>query len=396
MQQRRPERTRLRRAAPALGVALLLGSVVVLGTLSGCSLLSFKSPERPLPPRDLNARILMRELAAQFVAAVGRSGQDIAGTEKDPAVLENTLRWEIAAVDATRRAATQMAPMLSLLDTWALALQMQAFVGADGAGATLFGSHQAAVRGVTDEFADGAQALAQRVLTAQEFGDYHNFVIGYAREYPLQDLTFARPSVIVLWSRGKGAETSLTSSLGTIPEAMTDMAQRMQIYGDTVPEQAVRRAQLALRESGYTQGDVRQQLQRLDAQLDRLTAVAQSTPQLMNGAIAEVRRSLRDVLDRLDASSRATTEALRTERIALFADLQSERQVTLAALDGQRKALTADAARIADQGVKSAGAQLRYLAGEVLGLLIVLAVLMFGLPFAAGYLIGRARQRRSA
>ena len=41
--------------------------------------------------------------------------------------------------------------------------------------------------------------------------------------------------------------------------------------------------------------------------------------------------------------------------------------------------------------MKSAGEQLRYLAGEVLGLLIVLAVIVLGLPFAAGYLLGRTR-----
>jgi hypothetical protein len=396
MQRRCPERTRWWRAAPLLGVALLLGSAAVLGSLAGCSLLSLKSPERPLSARDLNARILTRELAGQFIAAVGRSASDIAGTESDPAILDNSLRWEIAAVAETRRAETQIAPLMSLLDTWALAAQLQAFLGEGGAGAALFGTHQGAVRGVTDEFAAGAEALARQLLAPGELSAYQNFVAGFVREYPLRDLSFARPSVVELWSHAQGATTPLVDSLGTIPEAMSDVAQRLQIYGETTPGQIIGRTQLALRESGYTQGDVRQQLQRLDAQLDRLTAVAESAPQLMNGAIAEVRRSLRDVIERLDASSRATTEALRTERIALFADLQRERQVTLAALDAQRKALTADAARIADQGVKSAGEQLRYLAGEVLGLLIVLAVLMLGLPFAAGFLVGRARHRRGA
>jgi hypothetical protein len=396
MQRRCPQRTRLWRAGPLLGLVLLLGSVAVLGSLAGCSLLSLKSPERPLSARDLNARILTRELAGQFIAAVGRSASDIAGTESDPAILDNSLRWEIATVAETRRAETQIAPLMSLLDTWALAAQLQAFLGEGGAGAALFGTHQGAVRGVTDEFAAGAEALARQLLAPGELSAYQNFVAGFVREYPLRDLSFARPSVVELWSHAQGATTPLVDSLGTIPEAMSDMAQRLQIYGETTPGQIIGRTQLALRESGYTQGDVRQQLQRLDAQLDRLTAVAESAPQLMNGAIAEVRRSLRDVIERLDASSRATTEALRTERIALFADLQRERQVTLAALDAQRKALTADAARIADQGVKSAGEQLRYLAGEVLGLLIVLAVLMLGLPFAAGFLVGRARHRRGA
>ena len=49
--------------------------------LSACSLISLKTPERPLSPRDLNARILTRELSAQFVASVNRCADDItAGT----------------------------------------------------------------------------------------------------------------------------------------------------------------------------------------------------------------------------------------------------------------------------------------------------------------------------
>ncbi len=396
MQRRRPDRTRWRGAAALCGVALLLGSVTVLGSLAGCSLLSLKSPERPLSARDLNARILTRELAAQFIAAVGRSASDIAGSESDPAILDNSLRWEIAAVAETRRAETQIAPLMSLLDTWALAAQMQAFLGAGGAGAALFGTHQAAVRGVTDEFAAGAEALARQLLAPGELSAYQNFVAGYVREYPLHDLTFARPSVVGLWSHAHGATTPLVDSLGTIPEAMSDMAQRLQIYGDTTPGQIMGRTQLALRESGYGQGDLKARLRQLDEQLERLTVVAESTPQLMQGTVTELRRSVRDVLDRLDASERATTQALHTERTALFADIQTERQAIVAALDVQRQALAADAARIAGQGVKSAGEQLRYLAGEVLGLLIVLAVLMLALPFAAGYLLGRARHGRGA
>jgi len=89
-------------------------------------------------------------------------------------------------------------------------------------------------------------------------------------------------------------------------------------------------------------------------------------------------------------------EAVHSERSALFTDLQSEREAVLAAVDSQRKALALDAGRLADQVVRASGQQVRYLAGEVLGLLIVLSAVVLGLPFAAGYLLGRARQGRNA
>jgi hypothetical protein len=85
---------------------------------------------------------------------------------------------------------------------------------------------------------------------------------------------------------------------------------------------------------------------------------------------------------------------LHAERVALFADLRSERTAVMAELDVERKALAGDAATLASRVVKETGAQLRELVAEVLLLLIVLAVVVLGLPFAAGYLLGRARHGR--
>jgi hypothetical protein len=369
---------------------------VTLLALAGCSLLSFKSPERPLSTRDLNARVLTRELSAEFVTAVERCADDVVAGEKDPAVLDNTLRWEIAAVGESRRAATRMAPMMSLLDTWAFAVQMKAFAAEGAPGGALFGVHQEAVRTVSDKYANDAQALAHRLIAPRELADYQRFVSDYARDNPLRDLEFARPSVVELWSREKGADTRLVDSLGTIPEAMADAGDRLQIYGETVPQQLMRRTQLALHEAGYSQSDLQASLRTLDERLARLSAVAESTPDLVHDAETQVRASLREVLDRLDASSARMIAAVHAERAALFTDLQSEREAVLAAVDTQRKALALDAGRLADQVVKRSGEEARELAAEVLVMLIVLAVVVLGLPFLAGYLLGRARQGRAS
>jgi hypothetical protein len=340
----------------------------------------------------VSARILTRELSSQFVAAVARCTEDISATETDPAVLDNALRWEIAAIAQSRRAATRMTPMMSLLDTWALAAQMKAFMGEGAAGGSLFGTHQQQVREVSGNFADDTEALARRLIAPGEFGEYQSFIHEYVRQHPLQGLSFTRASVIESWSREKGGDPRLVDSVGTIPQALTDVAERLQIYGDTVPTQALRTTQLALRGSGYSRRDVQAALMQLDERLARLSAVAESTPELVHGAEAQVRQSLREVLERLDASSRAAGETLRTERTALFAEIRSEREALVAAADVQRKALGVDAARIADEVVRTSGEQARYVAREVMLLLVLLALIVLGLPFAAGYAVGRARR----
>ncbi|HWZ61441.1 MAG TPA: hypothetical protein VNX02_00345 [Steroidobacteraceae bacterium] len=357
----------------------------------GCSLISLKSPERPLSARDLNARILTRELSAQYVAGVSSLASDIAASESDTAVLDNALRWEIGAVGASRRAATRMAPMMSLLDSWALAQQLEAFSAEGAPGGALFGAHSRAVHELDAAYATDAEALARRLATPQEFARYQGFVAEYARAHPLTDLTFTRASVVALWSREQKADTPLIDSLGTIPEALNDASDRLEIYGDTVPTQMMRKTELALSESGFGHGDLRSALHQLDERLERLTAAAESAPELVRSAQADVRASLREVLAQLDSSSRAAQGTLHSERVALFADLQGERAAVVAAADAQRRALTEDAGRISTRVVHEAGVQLRDLAAEVLLLGIVVTVILLGLPFAAGYFLGRAR-----
>jgi hypothetical protein len=374
-------------------VRLCLAALLLLA-LSGCSLISLKSPEKPLTPQELDARIRTRAVSAQFIAAVTRSAQNIEASDDDPGVLDNTLRWEVSAVVQSRRAATQMAPMLSLLDTWALAEQLKAFVSPTGAGGTLFGTHQGPIREICDDYAADAEEIGRSVLKPQELAQFQQFVAGYVKQYPLRDLSFERGSVVELWSREHAGQDKLIDSLGSIPEALADAAQRLQIYGETVPAEVMHETELSLRESGYSRTDLHAALERLDERMERLTAVAESSPEVVRGAEAEVRQSLREVLERLSASSRDTTEALRTERIALFADLQAERQALVTAFDAQRKLLATDGARVADQLVRTGGQQVRSLVGEVLLLLILLALVLLGLPFAAGYAVGRARARR--
>lgn len=369
-------------------VSAIACAALVTG-VAGCSLLTIKTPEKPLSTRDLNARILTRELSAQFIYAVQLCAEDVVRTEKDPFLLQNSLRWQMAAVANSRRAATQTAPLMSLLDSWALGVQMAAFTGG-AAGGDLFGAHQQCAQRVSDGYATANEELARRLLSVSEFKHYQEFVEAYAREHPLTDLNFARVSVVELWSRQQGAEVKLIDSMGTIPEAMADVADRLQIYGDTVPSEVMWKTQLALQESGYTGTDVHAALKDLDARFAALTAVADSAPEHVHDAVMDLRKSLIEVIDRMNAAAAGTLARVGAERGAMLADLRSEREATLLAVDAQRRALTSDAARIANDLVVSSGDQARRFAREAM----VLVILVLGLPFVAGYLVGRARQAR--
>ena len=376
--------------------ARLLAAAAVLACVAGCSLISLKSPERPLSARDLNARILTRDFSYHFIAVVEQCADDIAANDSDPEVLANALRWKIGAAAESQRAATRLAPMMALLDTWALASQMQQFLSQGRPGGALFGSRQEVALTAASELDEGAQDLARRLIAPGEFGQYQQFVASYTREHPLRNLGFVRASVVELWSQrtGAGAGTRLVDSIGTIPEAMEDVSERIKITSDALALQTIWRTELVLRESGYSQSDIRAALRQLDERLARVSAAAESAPQLVHEAVADVRRSVIDLLRQVDSSAASILETLRTERAALSADVRTEREAVVLAAGAERQAIARDAARIADQVVKSSGEQARALAREVLLLLIVLAIVVLGLPFAAGYLVGRARPGR--
>jgi hypothetical protein len=391
---RRPGRSR-GSAASSIGARLSAAAALLL-CVAGCSLISVRSPERPLSSRDLNARILTREFSYHFIAVVAQCADDIGAHDSDPEVLANALRWKIGAAAESQRAATRLAPMMALLDTWALAAQMQQFLSPGQPGGALLGSRQEVALTAASELSAGAEDLARRLIAASEFAQYQQFVASYTREHPLRDLQFVRASVVQLWSQKSGADSRLVDSVGTIAEAMEDVSDRTRLASESLTLQTIWRTELALREAGYSRSDIRAALERLDQRLAKVSAAAESAPQLVHGALADVRESVIDVLHQVDSSTAAILETLRTERIALATDVHTERQAMLTAADAGRQAIARDAARIADQVVKSAGEQARHLVREVLLLLIVLAIVVLGLPFAAGYVVGRARAGRIA
>jgi hypothetical protein len=277
-----------------------------------------------------------------------------------------------------------MAPVLGLLDIWALAVQMREYLDG-GQGSSLFGPRQASAVKVAADLATEAEDIARGLGPPSEFQHELRFVHSYAIAHPIASIDFARASVVDLWAQENGTTTKLIDTLGTVPEAMAQTGDLMRMYGDTVPSQMLWRAQLAAQKSGISSKDVQIALHRLDERLARLSALADATPDLINGVVQDVRK-------RVDRSWVDMLETVRSERIALAAAVSEERVAAMKDVDAQRQALAIDAARISRQVINDTGAEVRRLVREALSLVIVLAIVLLGLPFTAGYLLGRARR----
>jgi hypothetical protein len=360
--------------------------------LTGCSLLTIKSPETPLTAREQEARLLTRDYAAHFAGTVTHLIENAAREDPDPAIRSQALRLKLGAVEEITRASTGLSPIASLLDTWAFSLQFRDFL-TTGAGADLLGNAQPEVRVGAAQLAAEADELARRV-SDNDYARYHAFVLSYTERYPLESADMARPSVLSAWIIGERDKNPLHAA-GTVAQALGDVSDRVRIYSERVPVMSLWQAELALDRAGFDDASYRTALRDIDAQLVRISKLADTSPELAHEAIAELRGSLRSSSDRLDDSWRQMLRTLRVEREALAANIASEREGVVAAFDVERAQVSADVAQITARAVDASWRELRKLIREALLLAILLTLVMLGLPFAAGFLVGRRPHRPS-
>jgi hypothetical protein len=231
-------------------------------------------------------------------------------------------------------------------------------------------------------------------------------VAGYAARYPIANLDFNREPILPLWLQAAADEGRVTT-VGSSPEVVQDVADRLRILGEGVPEALSWRTELALTEREEDIEELRALLERLDTGLKSIARLAETSPELAATAARELQRELAPSIERLDArwgeslttlvsQREAVVEDLERMQAALTATLASEREALTAAVDRQRASVMAEAGGIAADVTDRALTHLRTMVREALLLLIVLAAVVLGLPFAAGYLVGRARARAVA
>jgi hypothetical protein len=361
---------------------------VALAALPACSLLSIKTPETPLTPREQEARLLTRDYADHFNGVMIRVIDDAAASQADPAVRALALQLKLGVVSQSTRAATGLSPIGSLIDTWAFALQLRDYLDS-GSGAALLAGAQADVRAHADGLADEADALAKKV-TGNDYPRYQAFVKRYTFRYPLEGPDCQRTSVLSVWATEEDDKAPLRV-VGTVSQALGDVSDRMRIYGQEIPAVSLWEAERALERSGIDTASYRATFRSIDTQLAKISTLAETSPALAHEAIAELRRSLAESSDRLDNAWTQMLQTLRIERVALAANIASERESLAATADVERARITEDASKIAERAVDKSWSEIRALVREALLLLIVLAVVLLGLPFAAGYFLGRHR-----
>jgi hypothetical protein len=97
----------MRRPNQNLGATLRRGALLLAGfVLTGCSLLTIKSPEIPLTAREQEARLLTRDYAAHFATTIAHLIDDATHADAGIATRSQALRLKLGAVTEITRAST--------------------------------------------------------------------------------------------------------------------------------------------------------------------------------------------------------------------------------------------------------------------------------------------------
>lgn len=385
------------RAAAALALAL--------GFSVGCSLLTIKTEVEPLPPNDLKARIMTRDLVTVFADRVQIAADEIIAKTDESDVRRAALRWKIGAIEAARRAGTRQDPREALVDTWALCVQQRDFLKSD-AGAGLFGSQRALALEASERLVADVTKVAEATIDPDLRALMAVTIDDYARRHPIADLEFAREPVLPLWLEA-AAGRGRVKTVGSTPEVIQEVSGRLGSIGQGLSDTVRWRTELALADRENEIKDVYDLLERLDAGLKAVIALAETSPELAAQAARELQRELGPSLEQLDRRWGQSLVTLAEQREAVVEDLERiqtsvaetlrvEREALTAAVDQQRGAIMEEAGVIAADVTDRALEKVRATLREALLLIIVLAIVVLGLPFGAGYLVGRMRAGSAA
>ncbi|EHH1172769.1 TPA: chemotaxis protein [Vibrio parahaemolyticus] len=360
-------------------------------TLSGCSLLEVKidSQTVPLTKQELNMRILTREYALQFFAQVEQAA-DVLQEHYDPNDKVNqsyVLLWKINAEEGLQAAAYQVSPMAALIDTWVFTHQMNQFY-ATGAGRDIFATDEA--KQVSAHLANEVDQLAQSLLKKEVYDKTKLFVADFVRQYPFADLSMIRTPAYRAWLEANQiSEEDAVTTLGTMPEALGDVSDRLSLVSEQTPKIMTWKAQLLALNSSASIEKVNAALNSLQVTADSMRDFIDNNPEYMRYLAEQMAVELQPLVDDIDQKTEARLSQLGEERQALEEMVARERQEIALIITHEREKFAQDMDRVSQEVVNLAMTKLIELVKSTIVYFILFIAAIFFAPLGLGYVLGK-------
>lgn len=365
--------------------------LLLLLPLSGCSLLEVKldSQTTPLTQQELNMRLLTREYTQQFFSQVEQAADTIAANydPQDKLNQSYVLLWKINAEEGLQRAAYQVSPTAALIDSWVFTEQMNQFFNS-GAGSELFTTSEA--KQVSQTLAKEVDKLAKSLLKGSSYKATKQFVIDFAAQHPFEDLSFIRTPAYRAWLEANQiSETEAVSTLGTMPEALGDVSDRLSLVSEQTPKLMTWKAQLIAMNSSISGEQLTATLQSLQATSESFQDFVENNPEYMENLAEQMALQLQPLVKDIDARTAARLDQLSLERQALEEMVARERAEIALIVSAEREKFTQDLDKVSQDVLTLAMDKLVELIKSTIIYFVLFIVAIFFAPLGLGYLLGK-------
>ncbi len=362
-------------------------SVLIAATvsLSGCSLLKLSvDTGEPLPKEDLSARVMTRGFYSEMSAIAIAAADTIAAHAPDDEIRIRALRWKIRFTRAAVNAVMQSIPEVATADTWILCRTTDEKF-ASTPDSLLFGPLSPVARDAADSMHRRIVALARNAFDKERFQRIETFVNIYMLQIPEQVRASSNLNTTTVWMEYlKANDIKHDYTLGTIPEVMSDMSDK--INGST--EQIISSIgwQSEIISLRWRQDSLRSSLESrmdsLDRYADRTVSILENLPEMSDELISTLEKHVSSIMATLDGSVNNAFEQVDVQRRYLqeFVAVQQSR-------------LVQDADTLVQHGIDAAARAVPRIINRVAAWIILAVIVIFGLPFTAGFLIGSLAQR---
>ncbi|MCA0938031.1 chemotaxis protein [Vibrio alginolyticus] len=360
-------------------------------TLSGCSLLEVKidSQTVPLTKQELNMRILTREYAAQSFAQIEQAADSlqVQYDSNDQIHQSYILLWKINAEEGIQASAYQVTPMAGLIDTWVFVHQIDEFYST-GAGSSLFATDEA--KRVSENLAYEADKLAQSVLKPDVYDNTKRFVADFVRQHPFVDLSMIRTPAYRAWLEfSQISEEEAVTTLGTMPEALGDVSDRLSLASQQTPKIMTWKAQLLALNSSASIEKVNAALSSLQVTADSMRDFIDNNPEYMRYLAEQMAVELQPLVEDIDQKTEERLSQLSEERQALEDMVAREREEIALIITHEREQFAQDIDRVSQQVVDLAMNKVIELVKSTIIYFILFIVAIFFAPLGLGYLLGK-------
>ncbi|WP_159651602.1 chemotaxis protein [Vibrio atypicus] len=368
-----------------------IGTLLFLVSMNGCSLLEVKldSQTTPLTKQELNMRLMTREYTQQFFAQVEQTADVISlqYDAQDKLHQSYVLLWKINAEEGVQRAAYQVSPMAALIDSWVFTVQMEQFF-TQGAGKDLFVSDDA--RKTASALSQEFEKLARSSLKGNSFKTSKQFVEEFAKQHPFQDLTFIRTPAYRAWLESQQiSEDDAVTTLGTMPEAMGDVSDRLSLVSEQTPKLMTWKAQLIAMNSSISGEQLTATLESLQATSESFQDFVENNPEYMQNLAQQMAIELKPLVNDIDKKTELRLDQLSEERKALEAMVARERAEIALIISAERAKFAQDLDTISQDVITLAMDKVVELIKSTIIYFILFIVAIFFAPLGLGYMLGK-------